>query len=204
MSEEMRERSFDALAKGLASGDVSRGKALKLMGAALLGGMLASTPTVAGAKPNANRCKNDKQCPAGTTCVSNVCVNAPNDLFCNCQDGTQVSTCTSLDCVGGVPGSGSDQVCVSLCGARHGGGYASYCIANYYPQCGAVPPPPPGPGPNNVDCGCQDGTVISTCRSVDCGSGVEQDNVCRPLCESHGGQAYTGCLPDSPTCVSPA
>src|SRR5215218_3852294 len=166
--------------------------------------MLASTPTVAGAKPNANKCKNDKQCPAGTTCVSGVCVNAPNDLFCNCQDGTQVSTCTSVECVGGVPGSGSDQVCESLCGARHGGGAASGCIANYYPQCGAVPPPPPGPGPNNVDCYCQDGAVISTCRDLDCDSGVQQDQVCVPLCESHGGLFAAGCVLDSPTCVSPS
>jgi hypothetical protein len=43
MTEDTRGRSFDALAKGLASGDVSRGKALKLVGAALL-----SIPTVAG------------------------------------------------------------------------------------------------------------------------------------------------------------
>jgi hypothetical protein len=205
MTEGTRGRSFDALAKGLASGDVSRGKALKLMGAALLGGLLASIPTVAGAKPKANKCIKDKQCPAGTTCVSGVCVNAPNVLYCSCQDGTQLDTCTSLDCGSDfVPGSGSDQVCASLCGARHGGGSANFCIANNYPQCGAVPPPPPGPGPNNVDCHCQDGTVISTCRDLDCGSGVEQDNVCRPLCESYGGISATGCLPDSPTCVGQA
>jgi hypothetical protein len=158
MTEGTRGRSFDALAKGLASGDVSRGKALKLMGAALLGGLLASIPTVAGAKPKANKCIKDKQCPAGTTCVSGVCVNAPNVLYCSCQDGTQLDTCTSLDCGSDfVPGSGSDQVCASLCGARHGGGSTNFCIANNYPQCGAVPPPPPGPGPNNVDCHCQAG-----------------------------------------------
>jgi hypothetical protein len=44
MGEEMRERSFDELAKGLASGTLSRGKALRLMGAALVGGALASLP----------------------------------------------------------------------------------------------------------------------------------------------------------------
>jgi hypothetical protein len=33
---ERRESSFDELARGLASGEVSRGKALRLMGAALL------------------------------------------------------------------------------------------------------------------------------------------------------------------------
>jgi hypothetical protein len=44
MGEETRERSFDELAKGLASGTLSRGKALRLMGAALVGGALASLP----------------------------------------------------------------------------------------------------------------------------------------------------------------
>jgi hypothetical protein len=38
MSPEARERSFDELARGLASGNVTRGKALRLLGAALVGG----------------------------------------------------------------------------------------------------------------------------------------------------------------------
>jgi hypothetical protein len=42
VSEETTNRYFDELASGLASGSISRGKALKLMGAALLGGTLAS------------------------------------------------------------------------------------------------------------------------------------------------------------------
>jgi hypothetical protein len=42
MAPEASERSFDELARGLASGSVSRGKALKLMGAALVGSTLAS------------------------------------------------------------------------------------------------------------------------------------------------------------------
>jgi hypothetical protein len=51
MSPEARERSFDELASGLASGTLSRGKALRLMGAALVGGLLAFTPKVAEAAP---------------------------------------------------------------------------------------------------------------------------------------------------------
>lgn len=51
MSPEARERSFDELASGLASGSLTRGKALRLMGAALLGGVLASGPGVALAAP---------------------------------------------------------------------------------------------------------------------------------------------------------
>ena len=46
---------FDELTKGLASGTISRGRALKLTGAAILGsaGLLSLFPGVAGA---ANRC----------------------------------------------------------------------------------------------------------------------------------------------------
>src|SRR5215212_9957273 len=47
MSPQARERSFDELARGLASGSISRGRALKLMGAALVGGVLASMPGIA-------------------------------------------------------------------------------------------------------------------------------------------------------------
>src|SRR5215217_6472204 len=47
MSPEARDQSFDELTRGLASGNISRGKALRLMGAALLGGTLASFPGVA-------------------------------------------------------------------------------------------------------------------------------------------------------------
>ena len=54
MSPEARERSFDDLARGLASGSISRGKALRLMGAALVGGGLASIPRVAAAATCAN------------------------------------------------------------------------------------------------------------------------------------------------------
>jgi hypothetical protein len=60
--------SFDELAVGLSSGTLSRGKALRLMGAALVGGALASIPGIAWAKPNRPAgapCKHDKQCASG-------------------------------------------------------------------------------------------------------------------------------------------
>src|SRR4051812_25766638 len=52
MSPEARERSFDEMASGLASGGMSRLEALKWLGAALLGGALAFTPKVAEAAPD--------------------------------------------------------------------------------------------------------------------------------------------------------
>jgi hypothetical protein len=61
MSPEARERSFDELARGLASGNVTRGKALRLMGAAVVGGVLASVPRVAAAQ---------EVCPSASACCS--------------------------------------------------------------------------------------------------------------------------------------
>jgi hypothetical protein len=51
MATETTESSFDELTRGLASGTLSRGRALKLMGAALLGGTLASTMVRMGTVP---------------------------------------------------------------------------------------------------------------------------------------------------------
>jgi hypothetical protein len=47
MSPEARDHSFDELTRGLASGSLSRRKVLRLMGAALVGGALASIPGIA-------------------------------------------------------------------------------------------------------------------------------------------------------------
>src|SRR5918998_1594950 len=62
MSPEARERSFDELARGLSSGELSRGKALRLMGAAVVGGVLASIPRVAAAQNGV--------CPTASACCS--------------------------------------------------------------------------------------------------------------------------------------
>jgi hypothetical protein len=74
VARETRERSFDELARGVASGTLSRSKALKLMGAALLGGTLASIPGIAWAKlkPVGAKCQRNEQCASGQ-CVDGVC-----------------------------------------------------------------------------------------------------------------------------------
>ena len=92
--------SFDELASGLASGTLSRGKALKLMGAALLGGTLASIPGIAMAKPKPadRKCNHDHQCESGQ-CVDGVCGGGepcggcPADCVCVVNLDTGVQTC---------------------------------------------------------------------------------------------------------------
>jgi hypothetical protein len=91
MTDQTRERSFDALARGLASGEVSRGKALRLMGAALVGGTLGSLGIgeAAAAPPAPRGCKRDgKKCKEGSQCCSG-----------NCSSGScQAQTLSRLDC----------------------------------------------------------------------------------------------------------
>jgi hypothetical protein len=76
MTDDRRDGSFDELAKGLANGSISRGKALRLMGAALAGGALASIPGIASAsprpRPNGKHCKTNSQC-ASNNCQGGVC-----------------------------------------------------------------------------------------------------------------------------------
>ncbi len=92
----VREHSLDELAKGLANGSMSRGRAIKVMGAALLGGVLASIPGVAWAVPpeHSQACGQKKtRCPDGkcadlSSDINNcgacghVCAS-PEDLCCN-------------------------------------------------------------------------------------------------------------------------
>ena len=91
MSPEARERSFDELARGLASGSISRRRALRLMGAALVGGALASIPGVA----QAARC-GATETPCGSVCC-------PAGATCERGFGSPRCTFQTLGCPGGCP-----------------------------------------------------------------------------------------------------
>ena len=109
MASQTTESSFDELASGLASGTLSRGKALKLMGAALLGGTLASLGIgEAGADPlgckrNGKNCKRNTQCCSGN-CVDGVCGSCPmGTTLCGtvCCPGDLTGECTCATLVDG-------------------------------------------------------------------------------------------------------
>jgi hypothetical protein len=95
MSEQTRERSLDQLARALASGSLSRGKALRLMGGLLLGGTLGSLPGVAWAN-------DDDRCPEGQTRCGERCVNLQrNERHCgSCFNRCRsTQTCCNGRCV---------------------------------------------------------------------------------------------------------
>jgi hypothetical protein len=77
VSQQTSNQSFDELASGLASGTLSRGKALRLMAAALLGGALSFTPKVAEALPqaihNPHKCNSAGGCTEGSCCGGTCC-----------------------------------------------------------------------------------------------------------------------------------
>src|SRR5919112_1808781 len=162
MARETRESPFDELSRGLASGNLSRGKALKLMGAALLGGTLASLGGVAAAdeecKPTGKKCRKNSQCCSGTCGASSrtCCLPEFNPAggipFSSCTSGTQ---CCSGNC---IPAGGRGPVCA---------------------------------GTNSIVCQCQFGT-FSTCSSVDCSDATALDQFCNQQCSSGGGSAGPG------------
>ena len=104
MSQETTNRSFDELARGLASGTLSRGKALRLMGAALVGGTLASlgigeaAADPPGCKRNGKHCKRDKQCCSGN-CEGGACAPA-----CQDENDCPANQCQQATCTNGVCG----------------------------------------------------------------------------------------------------
>jgi hypothetical protein len=78
-----RERSFDELTRGLADGSLSRRKALRLFGGALVGSVLASIPGVALAAPPPGTCLQEgKVCKTNTQCCSQNCETRKGKRVC--------------------------------------------------------------------------------------------------------------------------
>ena len=113
--QEARDHSFDDLARGLASGSISRGKALRLMGAALVGGTLASLGIGEAAaddecKPLNKKCrKNHQCCSENCDSVSGTCTAACGAIGATCTGNTDC--CSELVCKG-PPGQ---RTCAAAC-----------------------------------------------------------------------------------------
>ena len=91
MSPEARERSFDELARALANGSISRGRALRWMGAALVGGTLSSLGL--GEAAAAPKCRPvGKRCKRNAQCCSQNCTIPAGSRTGTCQAQTNTTT----------------------------------------------------------------------------------------------------------------
>jgi hypothetical protein len=206
MSLQPTNQSLDELAKGLATGTVSRGKAIRWMGGALLGAALASLPGVAwadGCRGLGRACRRDSQC-----CSSN-CIGRGDDKVCGCRAGQTLckkprgeGRCVNLktnerhcgaECGSSPPACPPEQdnccTCiyrnpttsarVSTCSAPFPGDVAA-CVA----LCNASVPPP--------------GTELFIIQHDGGSEGVVP--VCRPATEGTTGTecVFTPCTPPPP------
>ena len=127
------ELSLDELAKGLATGALSRGKAIRWMGGTLLGAALASIPGVALADDDCRRY--GRRCRRDSQCCSRNCVRRGGDRVCGCPEGQRRCNdrCVNLkrnenhcgscstrcdegqECVEGVCQGGGEPICDPPC-----------------------------------------------------------------------------------------
>src|SRR5215208_7027886 len=159
-----REESFfDALARGLADGSITRGKALRLMGAALAGGALGSLGIreAAGDPPGCKRagkhCTRNDQC-----CGSLVCVSGTSET------PTTTTTSPPTSC---TPGS---NICATgVCGPV---GSICSCVPTTEGQTACVVPSCAG-GPCNSSVDCPGGSLCVSVGGLCC-----ETNVCVTPC----------------------
>jgi hypothetical protein len=202
MATQTTQSSLDELAKGLATGTLSRGKAIRWMGGALLGAALASLPGVAWA----NDCRRlGRECRRDSQCCSKNCVRRGDDKVCACPEGKSrcndrcvnlktnerhCGSCTNpcaegTECVNGIClcpdsrpqcGTGTSATCCAA-GQECVDGVCSGGEPICTPSC-----PPPSP------------TVLCTCTNSVVGAG--------PTCADFGVtlivSSCADCPPDQP------
>jgi hypothetical protein len=178
MATETTESSLDELAKGLATGAVSRRKALRWMGGALVGAALASVPGVAWANDDrcsegqtrcGERCVNlqtnerhcgscSNRCRSTQTCCKGRCVNLQtNERHC----GSCSNRCAEgQECVGGMCQGGGCPSGTTLCAS------IGVCVPN------TTCPPNQTYNPDSCACECPEGdeTCCPDCGGVCCPS----------------------------------
>jgi Stigma-specific protein, Stig1 len=207
------ELSLDELAKGLATGTLSRGKAIRWMGGALLGAALASVPGMAWADDDCRRL--GRECRRDSQCCSRNCIRRGDAKVCGCPEGQRRCNdrCVNLDrnenhcgecfnrcdegveCVEGVCGG---EVCEGEFLTPVGGGdpictCAGRCVASC-DECEAGTICTIGPS----ECGNPPTLACST----PCGG----EPICNPPCPQgrecvEGAPGFTFCQPICPSCA---
>jgi hypothetical protein len=154
---------FDELARGLADGTLTRGRALRLMGAALVGGTLASLG-IREAGADAPGCKRaGKNCTRTDQCCGNlVCLSG------TCQTPTTTTTETPTTTTTETPTTSTSTSTTST----------------------STTTPPPV---QQIVCFCNNGNVFALdCMPVDCTTS-QPVAACEPFCGGGGTVAATMC-----------
>ena len=152
---------FDELARGLADGSITRGKALRLMGAALVGGTLGSLGIgeAAGDPPGCKRigkhCTRDPQCCGSLVCVSGTCQTPTTTT----TDTPTTSTTDTPSTTTSTPCRPTGSVCTDL---------SQCCTAHCVNEKCCIP---------------EDTSAFGFCDTdADCCSGLECiDGICIPI-----------------------
>src|SRR5215212_9070761 len=197
---------FDELARGLADGSITRGKALRLMGAALVGGTLGSLGIgeAAADRPGCKRigknCTRDTQCCGSLVCPSGTCqtqTTTPTPTTSTTETPTTSTTetpttsTTTTTCSGlpnGATCTTSGECCSDNC---HSSGF---CL----PPTGTI----------DVSCNCSEAsgtlhTIHLACLS-ECPQLDTFTPVCTSVCENSRLEFDSGgCFSDSPLCACP-
>jgi hypothetical protein len=153
------EHSVDELARGLATGMMSRRRVLKVLGGSLAGGLLAVfgvgggvAAADEGCKPNGKKCRKNAQCCSG-----------------NCANGTCAAACVAN---GGACTAGT-QCCSGFC---KGGTCAASCIPPEATTCASDED-----CPNDCTCDQDPGAFV-------CHGGGTADIDCTTSCDCPTGQ----------------
>ena len=173
---------FDELARGLADGTLTRGKALRLMGAAVVGGTLGSLGIgEAGADPPGckrigKHCTRDTQCCGSLVCPSGTCqaqtTTTTTSTTSTSTSTTSTSTTTMCQPNGSGCSTGGTPCCSVTCNSN------GFCcpdgrVGVSNGTC-ALPCPSVGECPGFPFCSCLNSTEGGFC------AGSQSGNFCDP------------------------
>ena len=178
---------FDDLARGLAEGSLTRGKALRLMGAAVVGGTLGSlgiggeaSADRPGCKRIGKNCTRDTQCCGSLVCLSGTC-QTPTTTTTETPTTTTTETPTTSTTPGCRPNNSSCSSDADCC--------SGFCAEDSICRSTGT----------LFSCNCVDNQTLQTCINLAPCNGEQIDAVCPSLCAQNGGWSGSGsCL--SPVC----
>ena len=187
---------FDELARGLADGSLTRGKALRLMGAALVGGTLGSLGIreAAGDPPGCKRegkhCTRDPQCCGSLVCVSGTCQTPTTSTTETPTTSTSTSTSTTTPT---STTSTSSSTTSTTPGCRPNNSSCSSdadCCSGFCAEDSIC-----RPTSTRFSCNCVDNQTLQTCINLAPCNSEQIAAVCTSLCAQNGGWRGSGsCL----------